>query len=208
MQNAFGIEDNYRETGIRQGDPLGAYYKIPDTITADVWHRLLPASDAGQVVADSVSEYNEKLNIGTLRADIENIPLKGWQLLVLNNGYQEQYTIRSYDAATNIVQLGRNYTTNEMMKLHHIPNPVQFVIFPTHIIDFKICFDDTATDTIEIGWQPFNVYAPANIVQMGVISPGKLMAIPAQRVDRLVFRFDTVTSGAKNYLTWGEHYIA
>ena len=207
MQNTFGIEDNYRETGIRQGDPLGAYYKIPDTIAANVWHRLMPASNAGQVVTAEVQFY-EKLNIGALRADIENIPIKGWQLLVLNNGYQQQYTIRSYDATTNIVHLGHNYLTNDMMKVHNTPNPVEFVMFPTHIIDFKICFNDTATDTIEIGWQPFNVYAPADIVSMGIIPPGKLMAIPAQRIDRLVFRFATVTSGAENYLTWGEHYIA
>ena len=209
MSNAFAIEENYRETGVRQGNPIGGYYKVPSSIATDTWHRLMPSGNAGAVVASSVDDYKEKLNIGTLRSDITNAPIGGWMLFVLNQGYQAMYQIRTYDPSSGIVHLMRSHREDTEMTLHNLPaGSVEFVIFPITIVDFKINYKKSATDAIEIGFQPQDKWGSGGVQSLGVIEPGQVFGIPTQRLDRLMFKFDDYTSGAENFFSWGEHYIA
>lgn len=209
MSNAYAIEENYRETGVRQGNPIGGYYKVPSSIATDTWHRLMPSGNTGAVVASSVDNYKEKLNIGALRSDITNAPIGGWLFFVLKQGYQEMYQIRTYDASSGIIHLVRSHTQNTEMALHNLPSgSIEFVIFPVAILDMKINYNKSATDTLEIGFQPEDKWGSDGVQSLGIMEPGQVFGIPNQRLDRLMFKFDDYTSGAENFFSWGEHYVA
>lgn len=208
---AFSIEDNYRETGIRAGPPLGAFYKpAAADITADTWYRLMPSGNTASAITDkTVEKYHSRLDIGDLRADIEHMNLHAWQFHLLSAGYTGKYLVQSYNSSDNNIILASHEFRENVMKLHNIPgNNIEWTMYPTGIVDFKICLDADATDTVEIGWSATPIYAPTDITSMGYIKPGKLMRIPFNRYDMLFFKFETVTSSAENYMTWGEHYIS
>jgi len=207
MGNEFSIEANYRETGIRSGNPIGGYYKTPATIAEDTWHRLMPNGNNGQVLAAADdADYSEKINITSVRSDITNAPFLGWLFRVLNAGYEAVYGIKDY--SSGVVHLYRLDDTHLPMDVHNIATPIKYVIYPTVIIDFKINYDEDASDDIEIGFQPRDIDSNTNIQSLGIVKPGQTFGIPFQRIDRLFFKIVSITSGAKNYFSWGEHYIA
>lgn len=206
MGNEFSIESNYRETEIRSGNPIGGFYKTPASIDNDVWHRLMPNGDNGQVVAKADDDYyNEKINITSVRSDIENAPFLGWLFRVLNAGYESVYGIKDYDSG--VVHLYRLDDKNLEMDVHNIATPIKFVIYPTLILDFVLNYDEDASDDMEIGFQPRDVDSNTNIQSLGIVRPGESFRIPFQRIDRLFFKIASITSNAKNYFSWGEHSI-
>ena len=204
MSNAFAIEENYRETGIRQGNPIGGYYTA--TVARNTWHRLMPSGNTGAVVADTVDAYKEKLTIGPLRSDITNAPIGGWMLFVLNQGYQEMYQIRTY--AAEIIHLARNHRQNTEMALHTLPaSGIEFVIFPIPILPFIVNHRGAASSVpLEIGFQPQDKWGTDGIQSLGSVKIGESFRIPTQRLDRLLFRM-TGSGTAVAAFSWGEHDI-
>lgn len=198
MSNAFAIEENYRETGVRQGNPIGGHYD-PSSDDFTTWTRLMPSGATATAVTDeTVDNHNEKLTIGTLRSDITNAPIGGWLLNVLKAGYQELYQIRSYDSG--VVHLARLYRENTEMTLQHIPGNIAFVIFPTVIVDFRL--NNHSGDDLEIGFQPQDIWSSDGVQPLGIVGSGQVFGLPNQRIDRLMFKGNNVD------FSWGEHYIA
>lgn len=206
MGNTYSWDDNYWKTKLRDGQPLGGYYKIPSDIVVNTWHRLMPSGDAGATVATTEDHFSEKLNIGTLRADVANMDLSGWHLMVLNPGYQNRYIIGSEN--NGIVHLG-SLTPNEntQLALHLIEGAVHFVIAPVPINPFYINYFRDALDDIEIGWQNKDVFAPTDVVSLGELRPGERMEVTISRLDQLMFKLPAYTTNAKNYISWGEQKI-
>jgi len=204
---AFSYDDNFRETRLREGPPLGGYLKLNATdFPVDTWHRLMPSGDAGAIVANTVDHFGEKLNIGTLRDDIENTDVSGWLLKVLNPGYQQKYIIGRYDGG--IVHLGSlTPGGNSELALHLIQGDVEFVIYPVPINPFHINYFRDAIDDIEIGWQLKDVLTPTNVISLGELRPGERMKIPIQSIGNLMFKIGAYTTNAKNHISWGEQSI-
>lgn len=199
MSNAFAIEENYRETNIRQGNPIGGYYETSGT---GDWERLMPSKSDGAAITDTtVADYNEKLNIGALRSDITNAPIGGWLFFVLKPGYEEMYQIRSY--ASNIVHLARTHRQNTKITLHNIPGDIPFVIFPAVIAPFTI-HSDMSPD-LEIGLQPQDKWGDDDVHKLCEIKNNETLVLPNQRIDRLMYK---AASGSNNVkFSWGEHII-
>ena len=72
---------NYNVTPNRLGDPVGGLINIDvSEITANTWYRLCPSGSAGAKVTGN----RNQLNIGALRADVQNTRFYGWKLKILN----------------------------------------------------------------------------------------------------------------------------
>ena len=208
MSNAFAIAENAEVTELRTGNPVGGYYPL-NTVSKDVWHRLMPSGNAAAIVADTVDNYKSKLNIGALRADITNAPIGGWNFRILNEGYKGIYQIRSYDPATNIVELVRADMYSDLeLNLHHIrpSDAIEFIIYPTIIRDFNVCYLKNANDnTIEIGFIMEDKWS-GDVQSFGIIEKNQFFTIPTQRIDRAMFRI-IGSKDVNSKITWGEHTI-
>ena len=213
MSDSFAIAENAEVTRVRQGNPVGGRYVIPNNIGTN-WNRLMPSGNNGAVVASSVEKFNEKLNIGNLRSDIEHAPIGGWLLRILNDGYKNVYRIIGYDPTTNIVHLAHadRYSGLDLQLQHIQPdNAIQFVIYPTVIDVFKVGYrrlsgGNNANDTMEIGnltddrWQ-------GNVNPLDLLYRNEVFHIPTQRIDRLMYRMSGYANNASYSFSWGEHFI-
>ena len=194
-------DTNYVPSTIRAGNGIGGYLLLDDTLVANSWYRLMPESDTGTLVTDN----DRKLAIGsTVLSGI--LEIEGWNLFILNAGYQQPYKILNHDRVLNQVELTEPIMYAAGLRAAGLTANVHYVIYPSLINPLGLNYSVGATDYIEIGVTREDLLAPTTIVKLDDIPPGELLMLHFERLDHIFYRFPTITTAAENNLGWGEHY--
>lgn len=199
----YAKDSNYNVTPIRLGSPIGGYY-TPSSPAQNTWYRLMPESNTGA----KVSGDDRQLEIGTLRSDVRNADITGWHLDILTQSYLDQFFIESYDAATGRATIDASrHGGNIETHIKRLPSTYDFVLYPELILPLAINYMSSATDDIEIGYVSDDVLNPTDVVKLVTLSPGELLVLPVNRVDRVFYRFTASSPASDNAISWGEHYV-
>lgn len=192
--NSFSTDANQRPTIVREDLPIGGLHAI-SSATADTWVRLLPHGNTAAIVTDKPTE----LNIGNLRADV--LTLKGWKLKILNPGRSLDYRIIDYVSPNIVLETGLdNYRT--------LPSgSIEYVLYPEVILPFGVTLHPDATDDVELGFAEEDAYSPSRIVPFSYVQAGKFAYFQTKHVDKLFYRFPSVSGSFKGDMSWGEHYV-
>lgn len=193
--NSFSTDANKRPTIVREDLPVGGLYAI-SSATVNTWVRLLPHGNTATTVTDKPKE----LNIGSLRADV--LTLKGWKLKILNAGRSLDYRIIDYVSPNIVLEDALdNYET--------LPSDsVEYVLYPEVILPFGVTLHPDATDDVELGFASVDAYTPSRIVPYTLLEAGNLGYFQTKHVDKLFYRFPTVSDSFKGDMSWGECYIS
>jgi len=202
----YAIERNDRVTNIRQGSIVGGYHEPPSNLSANTWYRLMPQDTGAKVSGD-----NRQLDIGTLRSDLRNADIIDWHLKILTAGYEDHFVIEAYDPATGYAKINSSlHGGNIETHIGRLPASYAYVLYPELLNEFCINYMNTATDTLDIGYVAKDVLNPASseVIKLTQLSPGQLVTIRSRSVDKVFYRFPTLTASAENDISWGEHYVA
>lgn len=208
MSNLMKQDMNYNVSETRTGPPLGAV--IPVSIASSdslnvlttAWYRLMPSGND----ADKLTET--ELALGALPAWFLPCNFNGWFLKILNAGYNEQPPI----TIDHIDENGNCTLQKRIFFYDSLPDDVEWVIYPDMLFPLSININSRgggATDFADIGWLSRDTFAVANddVRRIDSINKESLQAgrrIPTTEVDRIVFRFSSLTSGVTQSLGWGE----
>lgn len=188
------LDGNANLTSLRMGAVIGGYYDASG-VTVNAWYRLMPSGIA-QKVANTEPNYKSQLNIGTLRADITNANLTGWNIKILNPGYEHSNVIEEHN--------GGLLTLRKPIKhIDAMPAAVQYVIYPEVLNPLTV--NVIGANTVEFGYISDDAVTPANANSLGNVETGQTFVFPYTDLDKLTFRYATV--GNTDRLSWGEHYI-
>lgn len=193
--NSLVRDNNFVSTLIRSGIGIQGFLSLTaDDLTANTWYRLMPNGNDGSPVTDEP----DQLNIGTLRSDI--LTVEGWHLNILNTGNFQEHNIRRLDEEVAVLEK-HIYAAGKLPA-----DGVEYVIYPKIVNPFGINY--AGNQNIDIGIALTDVYAPAasDIKKVSDIQDGKLLLYHFSRLDRIFYRFTTVTSGETYTLSWGEQY--
>ncbi len=193
--SSFSTDANRRPTIVREDLPVGGLHAI-SSATANTWVRLLPHGNTAATVADKPTE----LNIGSLRADV--LTLKGWKLKILNAGRSLEYKIINYVSPNIVLEKSLdNYQT-------FASAAIEYVLYPEVILPFGVTLHPDATDDVELGFADEDAYSPSRIVPYTLVQAGKLAYFQTKHVDKLFYRFPSVSGSFKGDMAWGEHYVS
>ena len=195
----YNRDANYVPGTIRAGNGIGGYLLLGDTLTVNQWYRLMPNSNTGALVAGD----DRKLNIGALRSDV--LEIEGWNLVLLNAGYQHQYIILNHDRAATEVELTLPINYADGMRAGGLGSAIEFVMYPELLNPLGVNYSVGATDHIDIGVAREDLFVPT-VLKRDEIPPGELLMMNFERIDRIFYRFPAITTAAENNLGWGEHY--
>lgn len=193
--NSFSTDANQRATIVREDVPVGGLHAL-STATANTWVRFLPHGNDAQIVTDEPKQ----LNVGSLRADV--LTLKGWKLKILNAGRSLDYRIINYVSPNIVLEKGiDNYET--------LPSgSIEYVLFPEVILPLGVTLHPDATDDVELGFTDEDAYTPSRILPYSFVQAGRFSYFQTKHVDKLFYRFPSVSGSFKGDMYWGEHYTS
>lgn len=197
--STLSLDDNYRVTMLRSGDPIGSFYTPADAekSTTD-WHRLMPDGNTAALVSGN----DRQLNIGTLRDDI--LSVDDWELMILNAGYFQQIRILSEDSGV----LTLHDPIKHLVGLQTLgDNSIEYVMFPRLTFPLGIVLHASAVaDELEIGVAKENVYAPTDVKKLAQNSDDQQWRMHSRQIQKLFYKFTSLTTNATHSISWGEHY--
>ena len=144
-----------------------------------------------------------------LRADIRNSVFYDWRLLIKSAGYMSEHRIDKIDGWIATIQDGgENSRDKTKFRRELSPRGIEYVLSPILIKEFYVTNADDSDDTVQIGMINKDVYDPsdAGIWIIAEIAPGKSYELPFDSVDRIFYRYPTLSATPTNKLIWGEHH--
>lgn len=169
-------------------------FEVVPALAANTWSRLMPHGSAA-AISDEEGWF---LNIGSLPTDIEaGVGLLGWDVVILNDGNYQIHTVEMMSGAV----LGL------ATKIEGVATGIQYVLRPPLVNAFVFNYSAAADDTVELGYTLTNAYSVTAPIALAALAPGQSLVLPIRQVERLFYRFPTVTMNAENTISWGEHYI-
>ena len=192
------LDANRNPLNIREGDPVGGYF-VPASAqkSTTAWYRLMPNGDNGALVSGEERQFN----ITSIRSDILNVV--NWNLIILNIGYLQQFKINSVSSA--ILTLDKRIEYAEALG---DLSGIEYVMYPT--LDFPIGLHYQPTgnsdDHLEIGFAAENIYNPTP-KKFFELEPRKSAMIPSQQIQKLFYKFGSLTASETHNISWGEHLL-
>lgn len=195
------IYENSTPMMIREGDPIGEYLSVS---YGTEWKRLMPDGNDASLVAPNQLDIKAGFR-DTL------LSVGGWNLMILNNGYFEERTIKSYNDDDNMLTLTAPLTYYESLKTSGAG--VEWVMYPSLLIPLGISFKRGGdSELLEIGVAKENTFDPsASVKKFAELDDGELFIMHTAQIQKIFYKIPpTDSSGPTKFgdISWGEHYRA
>ena len=176
---------------LRVGNPVA--YTLLGSVDDIGWLRLMPEG-----TAESVDEHI--LDLAPMRLDIDGLDLRGWRLIVGNDGYERDEEIISTEGTEC-----RSYSS-----LGFILSDVKYIVFPELLLDLYVGFKNGGRGTLEVGHTkdfvvPGNDIEDSNVNVLMALSPSESVQLPFQDVRNIVYQYTDPSDD--NSMTWGEQVV-
>lgn len=205
--NVMKRDGNYDVAPTRVGPPIGGVLPVSLSssdsfhVAVNTWYRLMPnGGDAGKT-------SEKELALGALLEWFVPCDFYDWSLKILNVGYkQPPIRIESIDGNGNCK------LQDKIQFYDTLPTDVEWVIYPEMLFPLAFILHSRgggATDYLDIGWLSKDTFAVENddVRRLESLYKGSFQAgraIPTIQVDRIVFRFPSLTAAVTQQITWGE----
>ena len=201
----LAMDANFKTLMLREQLCVGEFLSLADgadekPVGTD-WVRLMPHNDDAELVDDE----EKQLDITSVRDTI--LSIEGWNLEILNVGYQQKHQIVEYNADDGIATFAEPIRYAEGLDGL---SGIEYVLYPT--VEFPLCvrfISSTANNQLEIGVTNADVYDPDTIVKYEQVKQEVSILLPTRQVQQIFYSFTGTRSqadAADITLSWGEHY--
>ena len=202
---ALKKDENFNVTNTLDSDPPGGYHRVAGAdLTEDLWYRLVPSGDDGAKVTGD----RNQINIGTLRADVQNTNFNGWKFKILN----PSHNIPVIDVSS-ITNAGICTLSKEPEYYDALPDSsIEWVLYPNLLFPFAIVKDQDDGLSFELGIVEHERFATTaaevrKIYKLYDEDFSNGIELRTTEVWKLFFR-TTETPGVKNLgFYWGEFSV-
>lgn len=202
----LAMDLNGNPVPIKQETLSGGKIELAGT-SADVWTRLMPHGGDGALISGNPRQLRLRL-VG--RDDVPDI--SGWNVQILNDGYEQQHRIREYNTANFRATLEEPVANFEgLFELtSQGAGTLQYVVYP--LMDFPLCvyYDSgSATRELIIGIIADDAYALSddNVREIIRFPRTKTLEIPTRQVHKVCYRPDATVGNVTDFLSWGEYCL-
>ena len=193
----LALDANANATQLRDGDPIGGIF-TPQTTTG--WHRLMPVSTPR--LSPAAGQENLLEFVGGFRADIDDLDLPGWRLMILNTGYVEEHSIQ-HITANHVVHLSKPLQFHE--GLSKLGTALRAVIYPKFDIPWSVTYKADADDAeLEIGFSQEKEITPTIVKPLVTLEKGQMAIFHTTHAHKMYYS----GAAANDRISWGEHYLA
>lgn len=188
--STLSIDANFNVTELRETGVVGAFFE--PSVAANAWRRLMPSGNSGSVASDS----ERTVDIGTYPSYLDAQSLVGWELIVLNPGYQQKRAIQGVHGSVLTLKSG----------IENITSGIQWTVRPPLVSSLILNYSNESADDLTIGYSLDEIYSP-RVTELVKLVPGDRCILPLKSVELLFIKFATLSSNPGNKISWGEHYI-